>query len=54
MSYHVTYYRVYIHAKTRTGNDKNIQSNTPYTQVLTAQLSHLASVAKWLSVRLRT
>ena len=45
--------RVWIHSQTRTWIDKNIQSNAPYRQVLTAQLNHLASLAKWLSVRLR-
>ena len=46
--------RVWIHSQTRTWHDKNIQSNAPYRKVLTAQLNHLASWAKWLSVRLRT
>ena len=32
----------------------SIQSNAPYRQVLTTQLNHLASLAKWLSVCLRT
>ena len=27
---------------------------TPYRQVLRTQLNHLASLAKWMSVRLRT
>ena len=31
----------------------NIQSNAPYRQVLTTQLSHLANLAKWMIVRLR-
>ena len=39
---------------TRRWHDKNIQSNAPYRQVLITQLNHLASLAKWLSVRLRT
>ena len=46
--------RVWIHCQTRTWHDKNIQSNAPYREVLTAQLNHLASLAKWLSVRLWT
>ena len=39
---------------TRTWHDKNIQSNAPYRWVLITQLNHLANLAKWLSVRLRT
>ena len=31
-----------------------LQLNAPYRQVLTPQLNHLASLAKWLSVRLQT
>ena len=31
---------------------KNMQSNAPYGLVLTTQLNHLASLAKWLSVHL--
>ena len=34
--------------------DNNIQSNAPYRQVLTTQLHHLASLPKWLNVRLWT
>ena len=34
--------------------DKNTQSNAPYRQVLITQLNHLANLAKWLSVPLRT
>ena len=37
-----------------TWHDKNIQSNAPYGLVLTTQLNHLASLAKWLSVHLWT
>ena len=33
---------------------KNTQPNTPYRLVLTTQLKHLASLAKWLCVRLGT
>ena len=46
--------RVWIHCKTHTWDDNNIQSNAPYKWVLTTQLDHLASLAKWLIVRLRT
>ena len=46
--------RVSIHSETRTWQDNNIRSNAPYRKVLTAQLNHLANLAKWLSVRLRT
>ena len=49
-----TNYRVYIHYKTRTWNDKNIQSNAQYRLVLTTRLNHLESLAKCLSVRLGT
>ena len=31
-----------------------MQSNAPYGSVLRTQLNHLANLAKWLSVRLRT
>ena len=51
--WHSRNYRVWIHSETRTWHDKNIQSNGPYRWVLTTQLNHLASLAKWLSVRLR-
>ena len=47
-------HRGWIHSETRTWRDKNIQSNAPYRQVLTTQLNHLASWAKWLNVRFRT
>ena len=47
-------HRVWIHSETRTWHDKNIQSNAPYRQILTIQLNHLVSLAKWLSVRIRT
>ena len=52
VSWHLGNYRVWIHSETRTWHHKNIQSNAPHRQVLTAQLSHLASLAKWLIVRL--
>ena len=32
----------------------NIQSNAPYRGVLTTRLTHLGSLVKWLSFRLRT
>ena len=65
-SYHVTYAfqsestlhsclnvkELLAHSETRTWHDKNIQSNAPYRKVLTTQLNYLASLAKWLSVRL--
>ena len=44
--------RVWIHSETGTWHDKNIQSNAPYRRVLITQLNHMASLAKWLSVRL--
>ena len=31
-----------------------MQSNAPYSHVLTTQLNHLASLAKWLGARLQT
>ena len=46
--------RVWIHYETRMWHEKNIQSNAPYIKVLTTQLNHLVSLAKWLSVRLQT
>ena len=52
--WHSGNYRVWIHSETRTWHDKNIQSNALYRYVLTTQISHLTSLAKWLSVRLRT
>ena len=45
---------VKIHSKTRTWHDNCIESNAPYRYVLTTQLNHLASLNKWLRVRLRT
>ena len=47
-------YRVRIHSETRTWHDNKVQSNAPYRQVLTTQLNHLASLAKWLSIPLQT
>ena len=47
-------YRVWIQSEKCMWHDKNIQPNAPYRRVLTTQLNHLASLAKWLSFRLRT
>ena len=47
-------FRMRTHSETRTWHDKNIQWNAPHRWVLTTQLNHLASLAKWLSVCLRT
>ena len=47
-------YRVWIHSETRTWHDNNIHSNAPCRQVLTAQFNYLDSLAKGLSVPLRT
>ena len=55
--WHSRNYTVWIHSKTRTWHDKIIQSNTPCVQVLkiySQVLNHLASLAKWVRVRLRT
>ena len=54
VSWHSGDYRVWIHPETRTGYDKNIQSNALYRYVLTTRINHLASLAKWLSVRLHS
>ena len=44
-------YRAWIHFKTRTWHDKNMQLNTPYRLVLTAQLNHLISLLNgWVFV----
>ena len=48
-------YRMWIHSETRKWwHDDNIQSNAPYRQVVTTQIKNVASLAKWLSVRLLT
>ena len=52
--WHSGNYRVWIHSEMRTWYDKNIQSNSPYREVLTTQLNDMATWANWLSVRLRT
>ena len=52
--WHSGNYKVWIHSETRTWHDKNMHSNALHRQVLTAQLNHLASLAKWLSVCLQT
>ena len=49
-----TLYGVWIHSETLKWHEKNIQSNARYRKVLTTQLNHLASSAKWLCVRLQT
>ena len=54
VSWHSGNYKVWIHSETRTWHDRNIQSNAPYKYVLTTQLNHLVSFAKWLSVPLWT
>ena len=46
--------RVWIHSETRTWHGNNIQSKAPYRYVLTTQLKHLVSLAKWSSLRLHT
>ena len=52
--WHSGKYGVWIHCEMRTWHDKNIQSNALYRYVLTTQLNHLVSLAKWLSVQLWT
>ena len=52
--WHSNNYSVWIHSETRTWHDENIQSNAPYRKVLRKQLNYLASLAKWLNVRLET
>ena len=52
--YHSGNSRVWIHSERCKWHDKNIQLNSPYRKVFTTQLNHLANLAKWLSVRLRT
>ena len=54
VNWHSGNWRVWIQSKTRTWHDKNIQSNAPDKKVLTTQLNHLASLATWLSVSLRS
>ena len=52
--WHSGNYKVWIHSETRTWDDKNMQSNAPYRELLTTELTYLASLAKWLSVPLQT
>ena len=52
--WHSGNHRVWIHSEMHMWHDKNIQSNAPYRLVLRTQLNYLASLAKWLSVRLWT
>ena len=47
-------YRVWSHSEARTWQDKNIQSNGTYREVLKKTLNHLASFDKWFPVRLLT
>ena len=51
---HLVSYIGCILTKTRTWNDKKIQSNAPYRQVLTIQPNHLARFGKSLSLHLWT
>ena len=52
--WHSGNYGVWIKSETRTWHDKNIESNASYRKLLTTHLNHLASLTKWLSVRLWT
>ena len=52
--WHSGNYRAWIYSEMHTWHDKNIQTNVPNRWVLATQLNHLASLAKWLSVCLRT
>ena len=52
--WHPGKYRMWIDLEMRTWDSKNIQSRALYRKVLTVHLNHLLSLAKWLSVRLRT
>ena len=59
-TYNHTIIQTYKHTIIQTCNHtniqsyKSIQSNALYRSVLTTQLTNLASLAKWLSVHLRT
>ena len=46
-----TNYRDWIHSEICTWHDNKTLSNAPYRWVLTTQLNHLASLAKWLGFR---
>ena len=48
--WHSINYRVWIHSETCMWHDKNIQSNASNRSVLTTELNHLVSLAKWLGV----
>ena len=52
--WHSGNYRVWIHSEVGTWDDKNIQSNVPYRQLLTTKLYHLANLSKLLRVLLST
>ena len=51
VAWHSGKYRVWIHSDMHTWHEKKIQSNAPYREVLTTQLNHLVSSAKWFSIR---
>ena len=52
--WHSSKHEVWIHCKTRTWHDNNIQSNAAYRWVSRIEVSHLVSLAKLLSARLQT
>ena len=54
IAWHWGKYRVWIHSETPMLDDKNIQPNAPYRQILRTQLNHLVNLSKWLSFCLRT
>ena len=54
IAWHWGKYRVWINSETPMLDDKNIQPNAPYRQILRTQLNHLVSLSKWLSFCLRT
>ena len=52
--WHSSNFKVWIHSETSKWHFNNIQSNALYRYILISQLNHLASLAKYFSVRLRT
>ena len=50
MSWHWGKHRVWILSEMRTSHKNDIQSNPPYRYLLTIQLKHFVSLAKWLSI----
>ena len=52
--WHSGNYRPWIHSKTRTRHDRNIQSNALHRYILAKQLNPVTKLAKWLSFHLRT